>query len=246
MGNYQEMANSSMMFLICGIPIILVLVQSVLFIRLGMKRTTELGMDKVAVQKAITNSAVFSILPSLPIVISVAALMPTLGKYLPWLRLSVIGSVAYETACAEITLVTFGLVDGIGSNPESITGSIFTSAMWVMCAVSVTWPLLNAIGLKLYDKTVKSAQSKGGSSGGFMRVASGAMFIGLICVMFVPRAVNVKDPVGIVTCIVAGLSVLFLDWLSKKTKIKILSDFSFPLAMIFGMAAAIVTTAIIS
>ena len=246
MQNYQEMANSNMMFLICGIPIILVLVQSFLFIRVGLKRTKELGMDRGTVNIAMTNSAVFSILPSLPIVISVAALMPTLGKYLPWLRLSVIGSVAYETACAEITFVTFGLVDGIGSSPENVTGAIFTSAMWVMCAISVVWPLLNVVALKIYDKTMKSAQHKSGNQSGFMKVAAGAMFIGLISIMFVPRAVNVKDPVGIVTCMSAGLAVLFLDWLAKKSKIKILSDFSFPLAMILGMAAAIISSSMMS
>ena len=246
MQNYQGIANSNMMFLICGIPIILVLIQSFIFIRVGLKRTQELGMKKATVNKAITNSAIFSILPSLPIVISVAALMPTLGKYLPWLRLSVIGSVAYETACAEITFVTFGLVDGIGSSPESISRAIFISAMWVMCGVSVVWPLLNVVALKFYDKTMKGSQKKAGSSGGFMKVAAGAMFLGLVSVMFVPRVVNVKDPVGIVTCLTAGMAVLFLDWLAKKTKIKILSDFSFPLAMILGMVAAIISTTVMS
>ena len=246
MQKWQEMANSNMMFLICGIPILLVLVQSFLFIRVGLKRTKELGMDKVNVNKAITNSAVFSILPSLPIVVGIAALMPTLGRYLPWLRLSVIGSVVYETACAEMTFVTFGLVDGIGSPPEMITGSMFTSAMWVMCTVSIIWPLVNAIGLKFYDKQMKTAVKKGGASGGFMKVAAGAMFLGLVSVMFVPRAVNFKDLVGIVSCMSAGLSVLFLDWLAKKTKIKLLSDFSFPLAMILGMAAAIIANSMMA
>lgn len=135
MDNFTTIANHIIMFVLCLIPIILVLGQSAIYIRMGLKRTKELGVDQKNVKKAITNSAIFSILPSLPIVITVVALMPTLGKYLPWLRLSVIGSAAYETACAEMTMVGFGLSNGL-KDAALMTQTIFTSVMWVMCVVS--------------------------------------------------------------------------------------------------------------
>lgn len=235
MDNFQIMANDITMFVLCLIPVIVVLAQSVIYIRMGVKRSHELGIAQTSVKKAITNSAVFSILPSLPIVITVAALMPTLGKYIPWLRLSVIGSAAYETATAEMTMVSFGLSNGL-KDAGLMTSTIFTSVIWVMCVVSTAWPLTNIIGLKFYDKQLKKARK----SSGFMNIAAGAMMIGLMCVMCVPRLVNRNDIVGIAVCASAGISALVLDWVAKKYKLKSLSDFSFALAMIIGMVVAIV------
>jgi hypothetical protein len=87
MGNYLDVANSPAVFLIVLVPVVFVLVQAVLFIRIGIR-----GMEKGTARKVIVNSAVFSIVPSLPIVITLAALILVLGTYIPWLRLSVIGS----------------------------------------------------------------------------------------------------------------------------------------------------------
>ena len=42
--------------------------------------------------KVVKSSALFSVVPSLPIIISYMILMPVLGKFFAWLRLSVIGS----------------------------------------------------------------------------------------------------------------------------------------------------------
>lgn len=233
MDNFQLIANEMIIFVLCLIPIIIVLGQSAVYIKMGLKRTKELGINQKNVKKAMANSAVFSILPSLPIVITVVALMPSLGKYIPWLRLSVIGSAAYETACAEMTMVAFGY-NGLGDT--SMTSSVFTSVIWVMCLVSCVWPLANVIGLKIYDNQLKKARK----SGGFMKVAAGAMMIGLMCVMCVPRLVNKKDVTGIIVCATAGISAIILDMIAKKFKLKSLSDFSFALAMIIGMIAAVI------
>lgn len=235
MDSYKAMANDIIMFALCMIPICLVLAQSLIYIRVGKQRTKALGVDQSKVNKAMTNSAIFSILPSLPIVITVAALMPALGKYIPWMRLSVIGSVAYETACADMTMNAFGYE---GMSDPNMTSSVFTSVIWVMCVVSVVWPLTNVIGLKFYDGRLKKARK----SSGFMKIAAGAMMIGLMCVMCAPRLVNTADPVGIATCASAGIAALVIDWAAKKFNWKTVSDFSFALAMIIGMIVAIIVS----
>lgn len=235
MENYTVLANHMIMFGLCLVPVLLVLGQAAVCINMGIKRTKQLGIDQKNVRKAITNSALFSILPSLPIVITVVALMPSLGKYIPWLRLSVIGSAAYETACAEMTMMGFGYG---GLSDGSMTTSVYTSVIWVMCGVSIVWPLVNVIGLKFYDGKVRKARK----AGGFMTVASGAMMIGLMCVMCVPRLVNKGDTTGIVVCATAGASALLLDKVAKKFSLKSLSDFSFALAMIIGMITAVIVS----
>jgi hypothetical protein len=236
MQDYLGVANSPVLFGIVLIPIIVVLVQAVLYIRLGAKRVQELGMPKGTVRKVIINSAVFSVLPSIPIVITLTALTLVLGKYIPWLRLSVIGSAMYESMCADMTIASFGY-KGLGDN--SITASVFVSVVWVMSAAAVGWPLCNIIGLRLYDKRLKSLQK----SSGFTAQAASAMFIGLMAIMAVPRFFNFKTAggrTGIVVAVVSSIAVVLLDFFAKKTKIKIISDFSFPLAMVMGMITAVV------
>ena len=55
------------------------------------------------------SSAIFSIIPSLPIIVSYLLLVPALGRYFPWLRLSVVGSAVYETMVANMAAEAFGL-----------------------------------------------------------------------------------------------------------------------------------------
>jgi hypothetical protein len=236
MENYLDVANAPVLFVVVLIPIVLVLVQAVVFIRIGVKRVKELGMAEGTVRKVVVNSAIFSVLPSLPIVITMAALTQVLGKYVPWFRLSVIGSAMYETMCANLTIAEFGY-KGLGDT--SITPEVFGSVVWVMCVVAAIWPLSNLIGLRFYDKRIKKLQK----TSEFVPTAAAAMFIGLMAIMSVPRFINFKTAdgrVGIIVSVVSGIIVLALEFIAKKAKIKALSDFSFPLAMISGMVAAII------
>ena len=112
---HLEIANSSVMAMLCGFTILVVLLQPILFLILGVKRGHELHMTDAEMREAAVSSAVFSILPSLPIIISYLILVPSLGRYFPWLRLSVVGSASYETMAANMAAEAFGL--------ESITVS---------------------------------------------------------------------------------------------------------------------------
>ena len=75
-----------------------------------------------------------------------------------------------------------------------------------------------------------------------MGVLVAALFIGLMAVMGVPKFLNFVDPVSIIVAVVAGGSVLLLDFIAKKSGAKALSEFSFPLAMVLGMVSAIVAS----
>lgn len=235
MDNYLSIANSGILFVLCLIPILFVLVQSIVFIRIGIKRTEELGVEKGIIKKIVTNSVISSILPSVAIIISLAALMPSLGKFIPWLRLSVIGSMSYETMAAEIAIKALG---GGTLGDSNLTASMFASVVWVMCIGSIAWPLSNVIGLKFYDNNIQKVKR----SGGFMQVAAGALFVGLMSIMAWPRLFNFASIPCIASYLIAGLSALLLDFVGKKLKVKTLSEFSFPLAMILGMVAAIIST----
>ena len=65
--HYLEIANSDIVLILFSSAIVVVVIQSLLFIRKAWKRGLELGIDKKAMTKAMTNSAIFTILPSLPV-----------------------------------------------------------------------------------------------------------------------------------------------------------------------------------
>ncbi len=230
---FSEIANSPILFIICLIPILFALIQAAGFIKLGITEAKELNLPKGTFKKVAINSALVTIVPSLPVVITLALLMAVLGKYIPWLRLSVMGSMAYESFAADLTVKAFGL-GGLGKGV--LTPSIFVSAVWVMTIAIMVSPMFNILFLKKYDKKLQSFREKGG----FLSTAGSALLIGMLSVLFIPELVNFKHPTGILSGLVAGGCILFLDFYSKKSGSKILGQFSFPISMVLGMAAAVI------
>ena len=76
------------------------------------------------------------------------------------------GSAAYESFAADLTIKAFGL-SGLGD--LTLTPQIFVSVLWVMTLVIMVGPLLNIFVLKPYDKKIRNFKK----TGGFMMVAVG-------------------------------------------------------------------------
>ena len=72
--DHLVVANSSLMFFLCLGVIIIVLCQAMLFVRIAWKRGAEIGIQQSVMKKAMTHSAIFSIIPSLPIIIMLMVL----------------------------------------------------------------------------------------------------------------------------------------------------------------------------
>lgn len=68
-----------------------------------------LGMDTTKMKRTIISSATFSLLPSVGILLGVIALSGSLGTPWPWLRLSVIGALHYETQVAQAAAEQVGM-----------------------------------------------------------------------------------------------------------------------------------------
>ena len=100
--------NSPILFVLVGAIIALVVAQSVFFLARAVKRAKELGIAKDTVKKTVTSAAVFTIAPAVAVLVGVVALSKSLGVALPWLRLSVIGSITYETVAAGNALEAAG------------------------------------------------------------------------------------------------------------------------------------------
>lgn len=118
--------NSPFLYLICGGIIAFVAVVCVIFLVRAYRAGIAIGMDRAKLKRAITSSITFSILPSVGILLGVIALSGSLGTPWPWLRLSVIGALHYETQVAEAAAEQVGIG---GLSASSMTPKAFDNVV---------------------------------------------------------------------------------------------------------------------
>ena len=124
--------NHPILFIMSSIIIGYMILQSLLFMKMGYKEALNLGVEKHTLNNIIKNSVAISILPTLPIIVSLFILVPVLGTAVPWLRLSVIGSAMFEMLAAELGAVAGGaqgLVPGISVKAWDFPPLVFVSVV---------------------------------------------------------------------------------------------------------------------
>lgn len=124
-----DQLNSTPLYLISSGIILFVVVMSLFFLIRAYRAGIAIGMDRTKLKRTVTSSITFSILPSISILLGVIALSGSLGIPLPWLRLSVIGALHYETSVADIAARNTGL-DSL--NAEQMTPTAFTTIAFTM------------------------------------------------------------------------------------------------------------------
>lgn len=235
--------NHPVLFIIVGALILAVLAQSVYFLVRALRRAKQLGIGEKVVKKTISSAAVFTIAPAIAILVGVVALSKSLGVALPWLRLSVIGSITYETVAAGNALNAANISAG-----DVITDpSIYVTVLWVM-TIGI------AAGLILVPFVTKKIQ------GGLMKVSvkdkkwgeifNNAMFLGMISaflgyVFCDVSSVFKGETYGLVPVLVMAVSALIMaicGLLAGKLKARWLTDYALPMSLIGGMASAIPIT----
>ena len=256
--------NHPILFVLAGILIAVVLAQSVYFLVKAWRRAKALGMDMTKVKKTVKTAAIFTIAPAVAIVISVMTLSQTLGLPLPWLRLSVVGSMSYETVAASNALEAMGQSLGSG---VALTAQQFVNVLLVM-TISIMlgiW-LVPVIGKKLQNGMVNLGKRDAKWADTF----SNALFIGMIAAflgyvfcdvyrLWTPEArfitetvmengaeVEKKIPVSatsglvpVCVMLVSAIVMVICGLLMRKPKLKWLSEYALLISLVVGMAAAI-------
>lgn len=233
---YSHVANSPAMAIFCGLAILVVLVQAAVFFRVAWKQALEMGLSRADLMKVVKSSAVFSIVPSLPIIISYMILLPALGKFFPWLRLSVIGSATYETLAANMAVTSFGF-DSLGS--ANFSPDVFGSLLWVV-TLGVFLSSLSALLLRRFDSRMQSVTTNPNSFG---KVIPNIMFLGMMATLSAPYLADVTNIPSMAAIVVSALVMIGLNAVGKRAPV--LKEFAFSLSMIAGMAAACLITAIL-
>lgn len=234
---YMTAANSRGMFVLCLISILTVLVMAAMFMRTAWKEGVKIGLKKSEMRQIIGGAALFSVIPSIAVLLMLMGLTFLLGKYFPWLRLSVIGSGIYETMAANMSLSALGLKDF-----SQASLSNFVGIMIVMTIGILAGPLMNILFLKRYDTALKGS---GGKEKAFVPILIDAMFIGILVEWLAPGMLNFQNKQGI-AAMTAGLAAMLICTKLEQTPWGIkLKNFSMSISMILGMLAAIICSRII-
>ncbi len=232
--------NHPILFVLVGAVILLVLAQSFYFLFKAIKRAKQLGIKKDTVKKTLLSSAIFTVAPAIAVLVGVVALSKSLGVALPWLRLSVIGSLTYETVAAGNALEAAEL-----SAAATVTDpSIFITIAWVMTIGIAAGLVLVPFVTKKIQKGVTNIGMKDKKWG---EIFNNAMFLGMISAflgyVFCDVGGVIKgDFNGLIPVCVMGVSAVVMaitGLLATKLKIRWLTDYALPMSLIAGMASAI-------
>ena len=104
----KEIINSPLLLALVAGGLVYIVLFSLAYLKKAYARCLELGITKETLKKVIKSSLVFSIVPSLSIVVGLFALIPVLGTIWSWWRLSVIGSLSYETLISSSVASALG------------------------------------------------------------------------------------------------------------------------------------------
>ena len=260
-------ANHPILFVLVGIIIAAVLGQSIYFLLKSVKRAKVKNMDSALIKKTIITAAVFTIAPAVAIVITVISLSQSLGIALPWLRLSVVGSLSYEAIAAA------NAASGMDTTLAQLTGNI-TASQYLTITIVMTLSIMVGIWLvpvisKKYQNGLMTFENKDKK---WSDILQNSLFIGMISafVGFVfcdvnrlwsesARIVESTDHItgeeivttysatsGLIPVIVMAVSALLMclcGILINKLKWKWVNDYALPICMVIGMAVAIPVTA---
>lgn len=233
--------NHPILFVLAGIAVFAVILQSVVFLRKAWKHAVELGFEKAKLKKIAISAAVFTIAPAVAIGIGIITLSGTLGLPLPWLRLSVVGALVYELSAASTAADALGTTLG-----NALTATEFSTIAWTMTIGITTGLVLIPCFTRKTLNGLSKVENKDKAWGEHF---INAIFFALIATFVGKELSNVTvSSAGVVTALVLVVSALVMcvcGVLRKKFNWMWLNDYALPICMVIAMAAAIPLSAAI-
>lgn len=142
------------------------------FYRRAYQRGLEIGMSETQLKDTTRMSVVFSIVPSIPILIGLVTMIPLFGDVvIPWIRLSVVGSVSYETYAA--------LAIKNAANIVSLTDDlkVYSTAIWTMTVSIMSGAVILLFFYRSYQSKLAAIREKNEA---WSNILISAMFMGLV------------------------------------------------------------------
>lgn len=235
----SQIVNSPLLYALVAGGILIVLCICAFFLIRGRKRALELSVSKETFNSAMRGCVIFSIVPSIAVIIGLFSLAPLLGTPRPWFRLSVVGSLGYELMAAGLAATGAGY-ENLAAFSAANDPSAFGTVMFAMSIGIMAGMVCNIFFTKKVCKTANSLTAKGGAWGA---LAISCFTTAMMCT-FVPVQI-VSGLIPLLVVVVSAVATIGMTKLAVKKNIRWLPDFIMSFALIIGMVSAVIFTNIL-
>ena len=173
---YFDVANSPLLYVLVTAGVLYIVGLSAVFLRKSWRRCLELGISKEKLSAVARSSAVFTIVPSVSIVIGLFTLSTVLGIPWPWYRLSVVGSVSYELMAADMVADGMGY-GSVGEMAAQADHTVFGAVMFVMSICILAGIIINIFAVEKIQTGMSTLKKKRGDWG---TIVNSCFFLGIV------------------------------------------------------------------
>ncbi len=232
---FNEIMNGRLLYSLVIVAIAYVLGFSVMTLVRSYKHGMEIGLGKEKLRGAIISSAVYSIVPSISIIIGLFSLNAVIGVPWSWFRLSVVGSVMYELMAADMVATASGY-ESIAALNASGDPQLVGTVMFVM-SIGILGGIIGSI---LFTKSIQKGLQNARGKGGFGILATSVLSM-CITAAYVPLQLS-KGAVYTAVLLTSALIAYLHNVIIKKFHCNWLRNFVMADSMLLGMISALLWT----
>ena len=222
----MKIANSLPMWLACGSAVALVIIQALIFTRHAYSAGKKIGLTDSQMKGAMKSSAITSIGPSIVILSGMLSLLITVGGPMAWMRLSLIGSVMFESIAAGFGTSSVGVQ--LGTDP--LTPLALDMAVWTMILGSIGWIIFATFSASRMDKV--QHKISGGDPARLTAISSAAI-IGAFSAMSAQHLVKLNK--NALSCVLGAVFMGILITIGEKKDIKWLKEWNLTISILGAM-----------
>ena len=231
--SYADVANSPLLYALVIAGVLFIVGLSAVFLHKSWNRCLELGISKDKLKEIARSSAVFTIVPSLSIVIGLFTLSTVLGVPWPWYRLSVVGSVSYELLAADMVADGMGYAS-VGEMAANAEYSVFGAVMFIMSICILSGIIVNLFAVEKIQRGMNQLKKKKGDWG---TIINSCFFLGIVSA-FTPL-IFASGTVYALTFIISALAAALCVWCMRRFRLKWMGSFTMSISLIVSMAASV-------
>jgi hypothetical protein len=240
--SFYDVANHGLIYVMVTLGIAFVALFAIISMRKSWKRARAKGYSTQKLMTVVKASVSASIIPSIAVVIGFFSLAAILGVPWPWWRLSVVGSVTYETMAIDTAIKAGGLDM---TTLASATATDFVLVMYVMSIGIIGGLFFSPFVAKRIQSgamSIKAGDQRWGSLGG-------SVFMTVILTVFaVPMFLDYSHSgiVKLLTFATSAAITIALNLVATKGGQKWLVTFILALSLLLGMASSVMWDVVVS
>lgn len=234
------MLNTWWVYLLVGIIFLYVLAHSFYVLVTNYKEARKLGFETKTLKDTITSAFIFSIAPSIAILIGLITLSKIFGPMISAMRLGTLGAVTYELPAA-LNVISGVYKKSVG---DVLSADIVVTALWVMTFGCIPPLLIIPFYYEKLEKRLKDLKERDTK---WNEILMDSLFLGMISA-FIGYVIAPKtDDLGnsyisvlaILTFLSSAVLIALFGLVVNKKGFKFLRNYALPLSMVLAMALAI-------